>query len=754
MGPNSRQLPVAMALLTAVTIIVLSSEAVYCQKKLLSTPEHSTPNPDGQIVNPGGQTAALIKSPRNEENFLPGPGGKGLVRLDGTDSVPAPGQNMVGYTWIIRKVPDRAVAATATGPATTLQLNPGQYFATLVIIDTAGGRSNSSVVFSVGVPGGANPVVAAVIDSPPSFVSAAARGNTTITLDGSSSTPSPGRSLIGYNWVVSTTGFPPVQVATRKGVTATVTLAVGQYRVQLKAHDSGGLESNMDKVFVVGTASASGAIAVISQPLSFVQANPALEKKTTITLDAAGSRPSPGATLTQYIWVIISLTDQEVQGNATGRLTKFQLSPGQYQVGLLVVDSSMQNVVAKKNITVGGRSSGIANLPPTIPAGLVLNGEFGKSVMFPFIRDPNGDPVTVKWEIQENGQPVESGIGRSVILQDVEAGEYQLAITATDSKGASSKGTATLRVSIRAGGAGGSEALPPFPPNLKLPLRLPVLTVAQGTLLEVDAASAGVPLADISKYTYDWTLQNSATKAVKTTQNNTQKFKYVLKEAGQYDLTLSVREKATSGGKQRRVTSVVKTLPASGLPSLTAQSSCGPFTSSSTQDTQLSCPQISATGPNSDKLQYAWRVGNIKTATIKTAGPTPTPNFGKLDLGVYVVEVAIGAKGLPQSSNTIYFLSSVLQVMGSGGVIPAPWPQNPKPCSSPCPYSYPRSAPQPPPKYSILSPFTPGKPLTSSHATAVITPATLKTSSGLAGLGYDRVRENGTGVGTSAGRTS
>jgi hypothetical protein len=506
-----------------------------------------------------------------------------------------------------------------------------------------------------------------------------------------------------------------VQIATRRGKTATVSLPTGQYRVLLTVQDSGGLESTMDKVFVVGTASASGTIAVISQPLSVIPANPAPGKNTTIILDAAGSTPSPGATLSQYVWAIIALPDQSVQGSANGRVARAQLRPGQYQVGLLVVDSNAQNVVAKKNITVGDGGSGITNLPPTIPAGLVLNGVSGGSVTIPGITDPNGDLVTIQWEIRENGQPLESGIGSVVTLQDVEAGEYELAITATDSKGARSTGTATLRVSPGEGGAGGGRPPPPPPPSLRLPLRLPSLTVAQGTLLEVDAASAGVPLADISKYTYDWTLQDSATKAVKTTQNNTQVFRNVLRDVGQFDLTLTVTEKA--GGGRQRVTSVVKTLPATGLPSLTAQSTCGPFTSSSTQDTQLSCPRVSATGPNSTNLQYAWRVANIETATIKTAGPTPTPNFGRLDPGVYVVEVAVGANGPPQSSNSIYFLSSVLQVTGPGGATPAP-PKAPSPAPTPTP----TPNPIPPPKTPSPAP------------TPAITPVPPKTTSGLASL--------------------
>jgi hypothetical protein len=685
-------------------------------------------------------TTALIKAPRTGATVTVGPGGKGVVRLDGTESTPAPGRNLVGYGWTVRQLPDQQLVATGTGPTATVQLSPGQYFTTLLVLDTAGESANSSAVFNVGTPGGGSPVMAAVIASPPEFVTSAASGNTSISLDATGSTASPGRQIISYAWTITTGGSgTAVTIATRTGRTGSVSVPVGLYKVRLVVKDSGGLTSDMEKTFAVGR-NVNGLVAVINRPLSYVAPNPN-GGVTSVTLDATGSTPPRGATLTQFIWALLrdnGAGNRPSVANVTGRTATVQLAEGRYTVGLLVVASDANNTVVQKNFTVGSAAGGNVNVGPVIPAGQTLRGNPGGSVVIQGVVDPNGDPVSLTWTLSRGNQQVKDGTGTVVSLSGVSAGTYTLAITATDGRGGRSTGDATVIVSGSSNAAPAPKPGPgptptPVPtPPAGLQLRLPSLTVAPGTLVEIDVASAGVPVVDLGKYNYNWQVVDAASKITRATSTS-RVFKYRLRDLGQSELTLTVTPKpgGNAPSPTQKVTSVLRALPVEGgvrLPTIAQESTCGPFTGQVGKDVTLSCPQVTATGPNATNLQWAWRVVNTTAKPeplVYTRGPEPNPNFGRLQPGVYVAEVAIGAGAKPSRFNSVYFLSTILQVRPAGAANAA----NAKPAANSKPAAAPAKPASPKPANAKPASPKPASPKPASPKPASPKPANAKPAS-------------------------
>lgn len=106
---------------------------------------------------------------------------------------------------------------------------------------------------------------------------------------------------------------------------------MGVYNVTLRVSDGTGLSSIATNTFLIGAGRADGLIAVIALPNSYIPASPG--GNTTVRLDATGTTPSPGNTLTQYVWAVISLPDKQPVANTTAASSSVQLPPGEYQVG-------------------------------------------------------------------------------------------------------------------------------------------------------------------------------------------------------------------------------------------------------------------------------------------------------------------------------------------------------------------------------------------------------------------------------------
>eukprot|EP00775_Hariotina_reticulata_P011235 gene11235-11384_t len=636
---------------------------------------------------PPGATTGFVRSPQRESVWDTSPAtGLAPVLLDATGTFAAPGRQIVAYGWVVKSAVDGSPRATATGITSTVQLPPGGYAVTLNVVDNTGGSdTDGPVQFAVRGPGLSGPggigpssaVMMARITSPPVIVvTRAGGGNQSIPLDASGSSAGPGRQLQLYVWTVTNqqAGNMVVlyQQAVRQAVGGFVALPVGSYIVSLIVQDNAGRNASITQNFVVAGGTVNGTLAVIAQPLSFVEPSPG--GLTTVLLDAQGSAAKLGATLTQLVWAVITLPGKQPVANGTGRVTQVRLPLGQFQIGLLVLDSSSANAVAVKDVLVGSvvpppEDSGAG--PPVAPDIPVLDApleaETGGRVNLPSITDPNGDPVSVTWDLRQGDRVVKSGAGAVISLANISPGLYTILITADDGS-LTATGSYQLRVLGSPGSPAPGPKPPPGPPPLVLDLRLPSLALAQGCLLQIHAGSTGVPIRWIGNYTYSWRLLDKASGQVVIRKAGAD-VQMRLSEAGSFQLELKVADPTSSATATAVSNLKVLPLPSGSAALPTMAGTCGPFASVFTSSTLLTCPDSkvasasNAARPAADKnlqLVWAWRLTQLGGEGKLYTKVGATADFGKLPQGGYVVESAVGAGGPPTSTATIYFLSSYL----------------------------------------------------------------------------------------------
>jgi len=437
---------------------------------------------------------------------------------------------------------------------------------------------------------------------------------------------------------------------------------------------------------VVAGGTVNGTLAVIAQPLSFVEPSPG--GLTTVLLDAQGSAAKPGTTLTQLVWAVITLPDKQPIANGTGRIAQIRLPLGQFQVGLLVLDSSSANAVAVKDILVGNvvpspsPPAGSGTGPPAAPDIPVLEtpleAETGGRLSLPSITDPNGDPVSVTWDLRQGDRVIKSGAGAVISLTNIPPGLYTIVVTADDGS-LTATGSYQLTVLGRPPSPGPGPkppGPPPGPPPLVLDLRLPSLSLAQGCLLQINVGSTGVPIRWIGNYTYSWKLLDRASGQVVTRKAGAD-VQLRLHDAGSFQLELQVTEPSSKATATAVSNLKVLPLPSGSAPLPTMEGSCGPFASVSSSSTLLTCPDSkvasaakSATpsvGQN-PQLVWAWRLTQLGDGGNLYTKVGAKSDFGKLPQGGYVVEAAVGAGGPPTSTTTIFFLSSYLVVRSEASV--------------------------------------------------------------------------------------
>ena len=303
------------------------------------------------------------------------------------------------------------------------------------------------------------------------------------------------------------------------------------------------------------------------------------------------------------------------------------------QVGLLAIDSAGDNAIAKKNFTVGGQFGGGGgtgggggaggNQGPVIPSGLIVTGPTGGVARIEGITDPENDPVErVEWTIDPEGANAQPGSGLVINLRNVPPGEYGLAIIATDDRGASTTGRATLQVTA---GAGAVLRAPPPPAGEPTgpALRLPSLTLSQGATVVLDAGATGIPPKSRGDFTYSWALfQKASGNRVDSTDQPVARFN--LTTADTFQLQFRATDKKTgavsTATSNVRATARPPALPP--LPKVVKGSTCGPFTAGTNADTKLSCPNLQVVDGNPPapytQTTFAWRVTNINTGSVKT----------------------------------------------------------------------------------------------------------------------------------------
>jgi hypothetical protein len=499
--------------------------------------------------------------------------------------------------------------------------------------DNLGFSAQSQVTVTISAPDAA---LQARVTSPAAFTAQSMDGNTTVTLDGSASTALPGRPIQLWSWEVRADPLQsnPNFLISAFGAKAQVTLPVGVYNVTLHISDGSGLTSAASRSFVIGAGRADGLIAVISQPGPWVAPPPLppapspspRTKWVPVRLDARGTTPSPGNSMTQYVWAVLRLPDKTPVANASGiapagATTVVSLAPGDYQLGLLAIDASGDNAIAKKNFSVAapvGRNS-----PPTLPAGLAASGPSGGVAVLPAITDPDLDPVQLSWVLDPGGLGV-LGQGTVVSLRGVAPGDYTLSLTASDSRGASSSAMMRLRVLPAGGGAAPG-----------LPLRLPSLTLCVGAAMILDAGATGVPGTDRGRYNYAWALFRKAS-GIQIDSSDCAVARFNLTSADTYQLVLKVYLKNSISGSADGsgigidtpsgvATSNIRVQPrAEGaplLPRLATGVGCGPLAADAAASTVLSCPAlrfVDAQGRNYTNTNWAWRVSDTQTSAVRT----------------------------------------------------------------------------------------------------------------------------------------
>jgi hypothetical protein len=93
--------------------------------------------------------------------------------------------------------------------------------------------------------------------------------------------------------------------------------------------------------------------AIISKPLDVVPAEPSTTSGlTSVVLDGSSSTAQTGAIISTAAWSIIKVSDKSNVANATGLVASVLLPPGQYQAGLLVLDSLLGSNIALQQFEV------------------------------------------------------------------------------------------------------------------------------------------------------------------------------------------------------------------------------------------------------------------------------------------------------------------------------------------------------------------------------------------------------------------
>jgi hypothetical protein len=230
------------------------------------------PNPLGSMST--AVMAARIASPPPIVSM--GTDGQNVsINLDGTGSMPSPGQQLQSYAWTVtaqlggvpvvffQEVVQQATAAFVSLPV-------GSYIVNLIVRDTAGRNASITQVCVLSVVG----------------------------------------------CLLRPSGCVFLLAAS---LCTTLSLTASLFHCPPNHHTA-------TQNFVVAGGSQNGTIAVVTLPLSYVRGSPGAS--TTVTLDAQNSSPRPGTSLTQWVWAVITQPDKRAVANATGRITQLRLKPG------------------------------------------------------------------------------------------------------------------------------------------------------------------------------------------------------------------------------------------------------------------------------------------------------------------------------------------------------------------------------------------------------------------------------------------
>jgi hypothetical protein len=307
---------------------------------------------------------------------------------------------------------------------------------------------------------------------------------------------------------------------------------------------------------------------------------------------------------------------------------------------------------------------------------------------------------------------VVQGVGSSVSLASVLPGSYLLLITADDGAGGEASGTAKVTVTTAAEppaaaaetssgsslkpsskvesgmSSSSSNSSSQLPAQLEagvLPVRpaaaaaagsavknssmapqtLPAVGLPVGAVLDLDAEALALVPAGSKLQRYVWELhQQDKNKPAAVVYGRRGRFH--LDTADVYNLTLLAN---TTDGQQYRNTGRVRVLspqPGSSsildaLKDLDIKGSCGPLSGKQYSKVVLSCPGLSFSGVEKQRLKYAWKVYPISGGDYKWKNGSKPEVLG-LAPGLHRVELSIGVDGTPSKINTVYYTVILLSI--------------------------------------------------------------------------------------------
>jgi len=309
-------------------------------------------------------------------------------------------------------------------------------------------------------------------------------GSEQVTLDGSGSTD-PDGTIVSYVWTKGST-----QIAT--GITATVTLPVGQHTITLTVTDDEGLTDTDTVVISVKPANeAPIADAGPDQTLADSDGNGSEQ----VTLDGSGSS-DPDGTITSYVW-----TEGGTQ-IATGAKPTVVLSVGQHTITLTVTDNG--GLTDTDTIVITVNESG-TNQPPSANAGPDQtltdndgNGSEQTTLNGSGSTDPDGTIQSYVW--REGGSQIATGANPTVTLS---VGQHTITLTVIDNGGLTDTDTVTIAVNA----SGSTDNNPPSvtncspaPDSIQVPLNnlitLHIVDAGKG----VDASTVTIQVSGDTVY--------------------------------------------------------------------------------------------------------------------------------------------------------------------------------------------------------------------------------------------------------------
>lgn len=170
------------------------------------------------------------------------------ITLDGSGTQPPSGRTIATYAWTLSGTAAAFTGSTSGPTATLVPASTGTVVATLTVTDSVGGTTSASTSINIA----AGPTASIT----PSATTVTAGGS--VSLDGSASTASGGRTLTAYQWSI-TSGSSIASLSATNGQSVTLsTSAAGTVTVMLTVFDGAGASANTSTTITVNAAPAGG----------------------------------------------------------------------------------------------------------------------------------------------------------------------------------------------------------------------------------------------------------------------------------------------------------------------------------------------------------------------------------------------------------------------------------------------------------------------------------------------------------------